>query len=190
MLLFHLALVGGAAAALFAASHRPLLPADGAGVVVAALAWAFTAALEHRIQPAKPATAHAADSPWRAFALVMLQLTLPVAALTARFDARWLAGGAALLALGAGLRLWSLAALGPHFTWTTGLIPGHTFVKTGPYRYLRHPNYLGSVLFAAGIALASGRPWAFVPVGLLAGAVAVTARHEAAYLRGRLPGYR
>lgn len=39
-------------------------------------------------------------------------------------------------------RVWILATLGPY--WTTRIItlPGAPLVRRGPYRFLRHPNYL------------------------------------------------
>ena len=53
----------------------------------------------------------------------------------------------ALLQLG---RIWVLASLGRY--WTTRIItlPNAPLVRTGPFRYLRHPNYL---LVAAEIAV-------------------------------------
>ena len=41
-----------------------------------------------------------------------------------------------------GLRVWVLATLGPY--WTTRIIalPGAPLVTGGPYRFVRHPNYL------------------------------------------------
>ena len=41
-----------------------------------------------------------------------------------------------------GVRLWTMASLGRF--WTTRLIavPHAPVVRTGPYRYVRHPNYL------------------------------------------------
>ena len=41
-----------------------------------------------------------------------------------------------------GLRIWVIASLGPY--WTTRIIslPGVPLVKRGPYRFIRHPNYL------------------------------------------------
>lgn len=41
-----------------------------------------------------------------------------------------------------GLRLWVLTSLGPY--WTTRIIslPGAPLVTAGPYRFVRHPNYL------------------------------------------------
>jgi len=39
-------------------------------------------------------------------------------------------------------RIWVVATLGPY--WTTRIIsvPGRPLVKRGPYRFVRHPNYL------------------------------------------------
>ncbi len=39
-------------------------------------------------------------------------------------------------------RVWVIASLGPY--WTTRIIsvPGAPLVKSGPYRFVRHPNYL------------------------------------------------
>ncbi|MGE4064070.1 MAG: isoprenylcysteine carboxyl methyltransferase family protein [Rhodospirillaceae bacterium] len=56
-------------------------------------------------------------------------------------------------------RLWILWTLGPY--WTTRIIslPGAPLVRRGPYRYLRHPNYLVVVLEIAILPLAFGA-WA------------------------------
>jgi methyltransferase len=39
-------------------------------------------------------------------------------------------------------RVWVIASLGPY--WTTRIIsvPGQALVRRGPYRFVRHPNYL------------------------------------------------
>jgi len=49
-----------------------------------------------------------------------------------------------------GVRLWVIRSLGPY--WTTRIItlPGEKLVRRGPYRFLRHPNY---VIVAAEIAV-------------------------------------
>lgn len=55
-----------------------------------------------------------------------------------------------------GLRVWTLATLGPY--WTTRIItlPGAPLVRRGPYRYLRHPNYVVVVLEIALLPLVFG----------------------------------
>jgi len=47
-----------------------------------------------------------------------------------------------LLAVFQVLRFWVLVTLGPY--WTTRIItlPGAPLVRTGPYQFVRHPNYL------------------------------------------------
>ncbi len=53
-------------------------------------------------------------------------------------------------------RFWVLASLGRY--WTTRIItlPGAPLVRKGPYRYLRHPNYLVVVLEILLLPLAFG----------------------------------
>lgn len=47
-------------------------------------------------------------------------------------------------------RLWVIATLGRRWTTRIIVLPGAPPVKTGPYRYLRHPNY---AVVAAEIAI-------------------------------------
>jgi methyltransferase len=50
----------------------------------------------------------------------------------------WL-GVFALLQLG---RFWVIASLGPFWTTRVITLPGAPLVRRGPYRFIRHPNYL------------------------------------------------
>jgi len=54
------------------------------------------------------------------------------------------------------LRIWVLASLGPY--WTTRIItlPGAPLVRSGPYRFLRHPNYIVVVAEIAVLPLVFG----------------------------------
>lgn len=53
-------------------------------------------------------------------------------------------------------RLWIVATLGPY--WTTRIItlPGAPLIRRGPYRFLRHPNYLVVIGEIALLPLAFG----------------------------------
>ncbi|CAO3573021.1 unnamed protein product [Mortierella alpina] len=55
---------------------------------------------------------------------------------------------------GSVLRRWSYSTLGQFFTYQLAIRPGHRLIKTGPYRYLRHPSYAGALLcFGAAFPL-------------------------------------
>lgn len=47
-------------------------------------------------------------------------------------------------------RAWVIRSLGPRWTTRVIVLPGAPLIKTGPYRFLRHPNY---VIVAAEIAV-------------------------------------
>lgn len=50
-----------------------------------------------------------------------------------------------LLILAQALRYWAVAALGHRWTTRVVCVPGDRLVTSGPYRWLRHPNYLAVV---------------------------------------------
>ena len=57
-----------------------------------------------------------------------------------------------LLVVGAqGLRWWCVTTLGRQWNTRVIVVPGLALVRAGPYRWLRHPNYLAVVI--EGIAL-------------------------------------
>jgi protein-S-isoprenylcysteine O-methyltransferase Ste14 len=43
---------------------------------------------------------------------------------------------------------------------------GHEVIQTGPYKYVRHPGYIGGILMAISAALVLGSLWALIPEGL------------------------
>jgi methyltransferase len=57
----------------------------------------------------------------------------------------------AVLAVAQGLRWWCIGTLGPRWNTRVIVVPGLLLVTSGPYRWLRHPNYLAVV--AEGLAL-------------------------------------
>jgi len=74
-----------------------------------------------------------------------------------------------------GLRVWVLATLGRY--WTTRIItlPGAPLVRRGPYRWLRHPNYVVVAGEIAVLPLAFGA-WQIAVVFSLANALVLWIR--------------
>jgi protein-S-isoprenylcysteine O-methyltransferase Ste14 len=67
---------------------------------------------------------------------------------------------------------------------------GHKVIDTGPYAIVRHPGYVAGVPLFAGIALALGSLWAWVPVGLTSCLLVLRTHWEDQTLQAELPGYR
>lgn len=64
---------------------------------------------------------------------------------------------ALLLALLAqGLRWWAVTTLGPHWTTRIVVAPSVAPITGGPYRFLRHPNYLAVVVELLAVPLIGG----------------------------------
>jgi methyltransferase len=65
----------------------------------------------------------------------------------------WLLGVFALLQIA---RVWVVVSLGPYWTTRVLTLPGAPLVRRGPYRYVRHPNYIVVAAEIAVLPLAFG----------------------------------
>src|SRR5579859_5433777 len=65
-------------------------------------------------------------------------------------------GGVVAMLVGLGLRVWANRVLGAFYTRTLRMEAGQRLVEEGPYRVVRHPGYLGSLLLWLGAGLATG----------------------------------
>ena len=95
----------------------------------------------------------------------------------------WLLAVYVLLQFG---RVWVIATLGRY--WTTRIItlPGAPLVRSGPFRFVRHPNYWVASLEIAILPLVFGQVWIAVVFSLLnAALVAYRIRVEEAALAER-----
>lgn len=61
-------------------------------------------------------------------------------------DLTWLVPGVLLNIAGLAFRAWSIRILGRHFTATVQIKEDHRLIRTGPYKYLRHPSYTGALI--------------------------------------------
>jgi protein-S-isoprenylcysteine O-methyltransferase Ste14 len=66
---------------------------------------------------------------------------------------------------------------------------GHQVVDAGPYRVVRHPGSVGSVLATFGAALALGSRWGLLVAGLVTLVIVVRTSLEDRTLRAELEGY-
>jgi methyltransferase len=66
------------------------------------------------------------------------------------------AAGVGLFAAAKALKLWAIASLGDRWTFRVLVPPDAPLVSSGPYAFLRHPNYVGVIGELAGVALTVG----------------------------------
>jgi methyltransferase len=64
--------------------------------------------------------------------------------------------GAAIFGLAKALKWWAIRTLGDCWTFRVIVVPQTVLVDAGPYRWLRHPNYLGVVGELVGVAMMTG----------------------------------
>ena len=65
----------------------------------------------------------------------------------------------------------------------------HTVTSSGPYRYVRHPGYAGTLLLHLATPFMLNSLWAIIPAGLSISWLIVRTALEDKTLRAELPGY-
>lgn len=61
--------------------------------------------------------------------------------------------GVSLIVIGYMMRVWAIWSMRGRFTFT--LTMPHGIIRVGPYRWIRHPSYIGTLLMVAGISVFS-----------------------------------
>lgn len=123
--------------------------------------------------------------------------SLVIAGLDVRFE--WspeialavLVVGTVLLVLGNALFSWAM--ISNAFFSTLVRIQedrSHTVATNGPYRFVRHPGYVGWILMSFGIPVMLGSLWAVIPGALSALLMIVRTALEDRTLQNELPGYK
>lgn len=105
-----------------------------------------------------------------------LLLVLELAAIAGDQRGPWI--GAALMALGIGLRLAAIRQLGTAFVSGPEVASGQRLEQRGVYRIARHPSELGLVLLALGTAIFASSPAVAIAALLLIGSAVWRARRE------------
>jgi methyltransferase len=88
----------------------------------------------------------------------------------------WLAAPmVALVASAQALRWWCIRTLGPQWNTRVVVVPGLPLVRGGPYRWLRHPNYVAVVVEGLALPLV-GTAWLTAVLFTVLNAAVLTTR--------------
>jgi protein-S-isoprenylcysteine O-methyltransferase Ste14 len=124
-------------------------------------------------------------------------LTIPVAALDDGrfhwFPLDWwvVSFGYVLFLAGMGILTWA-EAVNKFFEVTVRIQTerGHKVIDTGPYAIVRHPGYVGGILFCVGIALCLASLRALIAASIASVLFILRTRWEDQTLQAELPGYK
>jgi protein-S-isoprenylcysteine O-methyltransferase Ste14 len=135
------------------------------------------------------------DRVWLNVYGVFFFLSYVVAGLGVRF-------GGVTVPLGLQIAGWALFAAGLALGWWATSVNtffsrmvriqedrGHRVVTEGPYRLVRHPGYVMSILAFPGAALALGSWWGLIPGFIIAALYVYRTAREDRTLQAELPGY-
>ena len=81
----------------------------------------------------------------------------------------------ALVVAANALRWWCIAILGPYWSARVIVLPGMPLVRSGPYRWFAHPNYVAVIVEGAALPLV-GSAWITACAFTAANAVLLTVR--------------
>lgn len=87
-----------------------------------------------------------------AYPAAFITMALEAAVRHPALDAAFVVGLVVFVAAKA-IKYWAIATLGPRWTFRVLVPPTSSLVTHGPYRYMRHPNYLGVVGELLGLAI-------------------------------------
>jgi protein-S-isoprenylcysteine O-methyltransferase Ste14 len=90
--------------------------------------------------------------------------------------------GVALVAAGLAVAVWARRHLGRNWSGIVTLKREHELVRSGPYRFVRHPIYSGLLLACLGTAVAIGEWRGFVAFALVTGAFLLRVRKEERFM--------
>ncbi len=97
-----------------------------------------------------------------------------------------------LLLIGSDIVLFLVIRENPHLSRAVEVYQDreHQVITTGPYQYIRHPWYLGLLLFFYGTPLALGSVYTLIPAGILNIVLIFRILMEDKAMCNDLPGYR
>jgi protein-S-isoprenylcysteine O-methyltransferase Ste14 len=148
--------------------------------------WAITAIRVKRTKASETSADRFATIAVMCVAFVLLfSEALRIGPLRLRFVAaepaiQWV--GIALTSLGVVVAIWARRTLGEYWSARVTLKEGHQIIRTGPYRFVRHPIYTGMLLAVIGTSLVVGEWRGVLAVVLMLAAHSRKAMREEALL--------
>lgn len=98
---------------------------------------------------------------------------------------------AAVFVLGCALQIWAMS-VNRFFSDAVRIQQerGHRVCSTGPYRYIRHPGYLGMIVYYLAAPILLGSIWAIIPAAFTIFLIMIRTHLEDKTLIDKLPGYK
>ncbi len=97
--------------------------------------------------------------------------------------------GAVISVAGLFITLWARVTLGSNWSSEVRFKQGHELIKTGPYRFVRHPIYTGILLMCLAIAIAYGRLHHWLGVCIIVIGLWIKLKQEEEVMRQHFPDY-
>jgi protein-S-isoprenylcysteine O-methyltransferase Ste14 len=95
--------------------------------------------------------------------------------------------GLVVLVTGLAFAVWARVHLGRNWSGNVTVKEGHELIRSGPYRYVRHPIYTGILTGVLGTAMCSGTLRAALGLAIISAAFIVKLRAEERFMRQTFP---
>jgi len=90
--------------------------------------------------------------------------------------------GFALAVVGVAFAIWARWHLGENWSGTVTLKEGHELIRSGPYRFIRHPIYTGMLIAFAGTVVALGEERGLISLAIALLSFYLKAKKEERFL--------
>lgn len=103
-------------------------------------------------------------------------------------NAALILAGVIITAAGLGIAIWARAHLGAQWTGRVGVRDDHRLIRTGPYRFVRHPIYSGIVVAFLGAVVMFGDWRSLIAVAMMVAALWFKLKREERWMTEHFAG--
>ena len=148
--------------------------------------WIYAARTQAKTRKREPGFERLIHVLWLACAYVLLwRDALPIGPLNNQFlpHRLWIASlGAALVVAGIGFAIWARRHLGKNWSAEVTIREEHKLIRTGPYKYIRHPIYTGLLTSVLGTVIVVSEYRALVALAIFVTGWTLKAKKEESFL--------